>query len=64
MLFAIDELAKSLKYHRNQLEDNLRKIQFNLESNESLKACNIKHEETIKQIEEAIERLSEDGKAI
>lgn len=57
MQFAITELEKTLSYHRRQLNENALKIEKNMESNAALKEGNLKHQQSINQIEQAIEKL-------
>jgi hypothetical protein len=60
MELALDELCKSLRYHQRQLEDNRNKIESNLQSNELLREKSLIHEQTISEINQAIEQLKRD----
>ncbi|WP_226085676.1 hypothetical protein [Mesobacillus sp. S13] len=57
MKHVIDELQKSLKYHKRQLEDNQNKIQLNEESVKSLKEKNLDHESAINEIESHLNQI-------
>ena len=57
MEHALKELRRALSYHSKQLEDNKRDIQRKEESILLLKQANEVEQETIEQLEQAIERL-------
>jgi predicted transcriptional regulator len=60
MELAVDELRKSLRYHIRQLEDNRNKIESNLQSNDLLREKSLIHEQTIEELNQAIEQLKRD----
>lgn len=57
MQFVIDELKRTLKYKKRQVEDNVTKIQLNKESIESLEQANERERQAIQQIEQLLEEL-------
>lgn len=59
MELAKEELMNSLRYHSRQLEDNERKIQTNIESNEVLKASADKHRQYINQITALLQKIED-----
>lgn len=59
MELAKEELLKSLKYHSRQLEDNERKIQSNIESNQMLTTANDKHRQYISELTSLLQKLED-----
>ncbi|MEK4666527.1 hypothetical protein [Niallia sp. FSL R7-0271] len=62
MKIIIEELTKSQRYHKRQMEDNLQQIKNKEESIEILKVANEKHVAAISEIDNYIGKLQEHGK--
>lgn len=61
MNHVIDELTKSLKYHKRQLRDNETDMKKKMESVDFLRQSNLQHAEAIMEIEEYLEHLKGDS---
>ena len=57
MQYVIDELTKSLRYHRRQMDDTLNKIKNSEESIAMLKESNQKHTQAIEEIANHLDQL-------
>lgn len=57
MKYVIDELTKSLRYHRRQMDENVNKIRHSEESIAMLKESNVKHSQAIEEIENHLDEL-------
>lgn len=56
---ALEELRKSLSYHKRQIEDNLREIERREQSIAMYEEKNIKHAQMVEELNQVIEKIED-----